>query len=140
MSGTEQANPIPMVKLAKTYRRIRDEKTALTAKYDAELAALEGKLATLADAMREQMKAAGVTSVKTPEGTVVMSTQTRYSVQDREAFKAFVREHDALDLFEFRLAQKNTEQFIKDNPKVAIPSLVVDSKLTVTVRKPGANA
>ena len=131
---------IPMDKLAKAYRRIRDQKVQLTAEYDAAVAALDEKLNTLTQAMRDQMKVAGVTSVKTPEGTVILTTSTRYSVQDWDAFKAFAIENDALDLFERRLAQRNTEQFITANPAVAIPSLVTDSKLVISVRKPGAKA
>jgi len=138
MAETAEAATIPMDKLAKAYRRIRDQKLELTAKYDADVAVLDEKLETLVHAMRDQMKAAGVTSVKTPEGTVIMATSTRYSVQDWDAFKTFAVENDALDLFERRLAQRNTEQFMVANPDVAIPSLVTDSKLTISVRKPGA--
>jgi len=137
MTETAETATIPMDKLAKTYRKIRDQKVALTAEYDAKLAVLDEKLDTLTHAMRDQMKAAGVTSVKTPEGTVIMSTSTRYSVQDWDAFKSFVIQHDALDLFERRVAQRNTEQFLEANPTLAIPSLMTDSKLTISVRKPG---
>ena len=131
---------VPLDKLAKVYRRIRDAKSELTAKYETELAGLEAQLDTVSEAMREHMKAAGVTSVKTPEGTIILSKQTRYSVQDWDAFKAFVIEHNALDLFEKRLAQKNTEQFLEENPKTAIPTLMSDAKYVVSVRKPGVKA
>lgn len=136
--STTESPAVPLDKLAKTYRRIRDAKAALTTEYDTQIAGLDGQLEIVADAMKEQMKAAGVTSVKTSEGTVILSKQTRYSVQDWDAFKAFAVEHDALDLFERRIAQKNTEQFLEQNPDVAIPSLMTDAKYVVSVRKPGA--
>jgi hypothetical protein len=135
MSVAEQAT-VPLDRLAKTYRKIRDAKAALTTQYDTELAKLDGQLEIVAAAMKEHMKAAGVTSVKTEQGTIILSKQTRYSVQDWDAFKAFVVEHNALDLFEKRMAQKNTEQFLEENPDVAIPSLMTDSKYVVSVRKP----
>ena len=136
--STPESPAVPLDKLAKTYRKIRDAKAALTAAYDTKIAGLDGQLDVVSDAMKEQMKAAGVTSVKTDEGTVILSKQTRYSVQDWDAFKAFAVEHDALDLFERRIAQKNTEQFLEQNPDVAIPSLMTDAKYVVSVRKPGA--
>jgi hypothetical protein len=136
--STPESPAVPLDKLAKTYRKIRDAKAALTAEYDTKIAGLDGQLDVVSDAMKEQMKAAGVTSVKTDEGTVILSKQTRYSVQDWDAFKAFAVEHDALDLFERRIAQKNTEQFLEQNPDVAIPSLMTDAKYVVSVRKPGA--
>jgi hypothetical protein len=135
MSVAEQAT-VPLDRLAKTYCKIRDAKAALTTQYDTELAKLDGQLEIVAAAMKEHMKAAGVTSVKTEQGTIILSKQTRYSVQDWDAFKAFVVEHNALDLFEKRMAQKNTEQFLEENPDVAIPSLMTDSKYVVSVRKP----
>ena len=137
MSTTETAT-VPLDRLAKIYRKIRDAKAALTTEYDTKIAGLEAQLEVVSDAMKEHMKAAGVTSVKTEEGTIILSKQTRYSVQDWDAFKAFVVEHGALDLFEKRVAQKNTEQFLEENPDVAIPSLMTDAKYVVSVRKPGA--
>lgn len=137
MSTTETA-PVPLDRLAKIYRKIRDAKATLTQEYDTKIAGLEAQLEVVSDAMKEHMKAAGVTSVKTEEGTIIMSKSTRYSVQDWDAFKAFCVQHDALDLFEKRVAQKNTEQFLEDNPDVAIPSLMTDAKYVISVRKPGA--
>ena len=64
MAEPAEAATIPMDKLAKAYRRIRDQKLELTAKYDADVAVLDEKLETLVHAMRDQMKAAGVTSVR----------------------------------------------------------------------------
>lgn len=137
MSTTETAT-VPLDRLAKIYRKIRDAKATLTTEYDTKIAGLEAQLEVVSDAMKEHMKAAGVTSVKTDEGTIILSKSTRYSVQDWDAFKAFVVQHDALDLFEKRVAQKNTEQFLEDNPDVAIPSLMTDAKYVISVRKPGA--
>ena len=129
---------VPLDRLAKVYRKMRDAKGALTATYEADVAKIDGQMDAVTNAMRESLKALGVTSVRTIEGTIVMGKSTRYSVQDWDAFRAFVVEHSAFDLFERRLAQKNTEQFLEENPQLAIPSLVADAKYTISVRKPGA--
>ena len=136
MSTTPAAEPVPLDKLAKTYRRIRDKKTELQAKFDADLAALDEQLDILSGSMKEQMLAAGVTSVRTDEGTVILSTKTRYTVSDWDAFKGFVIKHDALDLFEKRIAQNNMSNFLKENPKTVVPSLSSNSEYSVSVRKP----
>ena len=136
MSTTEAAEKVPLDKLAKTYRRIRDKKAELQAKFDTDLAVLDEQLSVLAGSMKEQMIEAGVTSVRTSEGTVVLSTKTRYTVSDWDAFKTFVIEHEALDLFERRLAQNNMATLLKENPTTVVPTLNSNSEYSVSVRKP----
>lgn len=136
MAETTAEATVPMDRLAKAYRRIRDKKSDLTQAYDAQIADLDAQLDTLAEAMREHMKANNLTSMKTTEGTVILSKSTRYDVQDWDAFKAFVFEHDALDLLERRVAQSKMAEFIEANPDVAVPSLRANAKFSISVRKP----
>jgi hypothetical protein len=74
--------------------------------------------------------------VRTTEGTVVLSTKTRYSTTDWDEFKEFVKENDALDLFEKRIAQTNMAQFLKENPALVPPGLNSNAEYSVSVRKP----
>jgi hypothetical protein len=80
----------------------------------------------------------GVTSVRTDQGTVVLSVKTRYSTSDWDSFKSFVMEHDALDLFEKRIAQTNMKQFLEENPGVVPPGLNSNAEYDISVRKPSA--
>jgi hypothetical protein len=82
------------------------------------------------------MKTMGVTSVRTSEGTVVLSVNTRYSTQDWDSFKKFVVEQDAVDLLEKRIAQSNMRQFLEENPGTVPPGLNSNSEYSVSVRKP----
>lgn len=136
MSEAVAEATVPMDRLAKTYRRIRDKKSEITAAYDAQIADLDSQLEVLAEAMREHMKANNLTSMKTTEGTVILSKTTRFDVQDWDAFKSFVVEHDALDLLERRVAQSKMAEFIEANPDVAVPSLRSNAKFSISVRKP----
>jgi hypothetical protein len=129
---------IPLDKLAKVYRKMRDQISELTKEYDTQVELLKAQQDEIKNAMKEQMQALGVTSVRTDQGTVVLSVKTRYSTADWDSFKKFVLEHDALDLFEKRIAQLNMKQFLDENPGVVPPGLNSNSEYDVSVRKPSA--
>jgi hypothetical protein len=129
---------IPLDKLAKVYRKMRDQISELTKEYDTQVEILKAQQEEIKNAMKEQMQALGVTSVRTDQGTVVLSVKTRYSTADWDSFKKFVMEHDALDLFEKRIAQTNMKQFLDENPGVVPPGLNSNSEYDISVRKPSA--
>lgn len=127
---------IPLDRLAKVYRKIRDQISELTKEYDTQVEVLKAQQEEIKNAMKDQMQALGVTSVRTPQGTVVMSVKTRYSTADWDSFKKFVVEHDAIDLFEKRIAQGNMKQFLEENPGVVPPGLNSNAEYDISVRKP----
>ena len=119
---------IPLDKLARVYRKIYTKVQDLTKEYESQVEELKAK--------QDQMQMLGVTSVNTPQGTVVMSVKTRFTTNDWDSFKQFVIEHDALDLFEKRIAQKNMSMFLEENPGSVPAGLNSMSEYAVTVRKP----
>jgi len=125
-----------MDKLAKIYRKIRTEIETLTKVYDTQVEQLKLQQDALKSAMKDQMQALGVTSVKTEQGTVVMSVKTRFTTNDWDSFKKFVAEQDALDLFERRINQTNMKVFLEENPGVVPPGLNSNSEYDISVRKP----
>jgi ribosomal protein L4 len=127
---------IPLDKLAKIYRKLRGKITELTQEYDTQVEMLKSQQDEIKNAMKDQMKALGVTSVRTLEGTVVLSVKTRYSTQDWDEFKKFVLEHEALELLEKRIAQTNMAQFLEENPGSMPPGLNSSSEYDISVRKP----
>ena len=129
---------IPLDKLARVYRKIRDQISTLTKEYDTQVEVLKAQQEEIKNAMKDQMQALGVTSVRTPQGTVVLSVKTRYSTADWDSFKKFVVEQDALDLFEKRIAQSNMKQFLEENPGVVPPGLNSNAEYDISVRKPSA--
>jgi hypothetical protein len=134
----EKMEVVPLDKLAKIYRKMRDRVSELTREYDTEVEIIKAQQAEIVAAMKEQMQALGVTSVRTDQGTVVLSVKTRYSTSDWDSFKSFVVEHDALDLFEKRIAQTNMKQFLEENPGVVPPGLNSNAEYDISVRKPSA--
>jgi hypothetical protein len=110
---------IPLDKLVAIHAKIK----AKQAKLDKELAELEEQREEIRLAIKDQMKALGLTSVRTSSGTVSLMKSTRYNTQDWDSFTAFVLEHQVVDLLEKRIAQTNMAQFLEENPGVVPPGL-----------------
>lgn len=127
---------VSLDRLAKIYRKIRTNIATLTQEYDTKVEELKAQQDEITNAMKDQMKAMGVTSVRTSEGTVVLSVNTRYNTQDWDSFKKFVVEHAVVDLLEKRIAQTNMRQFLEENPGLVPPGLNSSSEYSVSVRKP----
>jgi hypothetical protein len=135
MSDSNEAS-IPMYKLARVYRKMQTRIQTLTATYETEVEVLKAQQEAVKTALKDQMLALGVKSVNTAEGTVILSTKTRYSTQDWDAFKDFIKENDAIDLLEKRIAQTNMATFLGENPTLVPPGLNSNSEYSISVRKP----
>ena len=135
---TEQAEPVtvPMDKLAKVYRRMQQRIQELTQAYENEVEQIKAQQDSVKIALKDQMLKLGVSSVRTDQGTVVLSTKTRYNTQDWDSFKEFIKEYDALDLLEKRIAQGNMATFLEDNPGLVPAGLNSMTEYAISVRKP----
>jgi hypothetical protein len=129
---------VPLDRLAKVYIKIRDKIADMTKDYESQVEALKAQQTTIADSIKEQLRAANALSAKTEYGTVSLVTKIRYEAMDRDAFKAFVLEHQAIDLLELRIAQVNMGKFLEANPGVVPSGLNTRSEIQVSVRKPTA--
>ena len=127
---------IPIDKLVKIYRKIKMEIDTMTQEYDTKLEVLKGQQDEIKFAIKDQMKALGVSSVKSPFGTVSMMLKTRYNTNDWSSFKDFILEHSAVDLLEKRVAQTNMAQFLEENPGVVPPGLNSVTEFNIVVTKP----
>ena len=114
-----EVEAIPLDKLVAIHAKIKARQEML----DKQLADLEEQREEIRMAIKDQMKALGLTSVKTSFGTVSLMKTTRYNTQDWDSFKAFVLEHQVVDLLEKRIAQSNMAQFLEENPGVVPPGL-----------------
>ena len=127
---------VPMDKLARVYLKIRTRIRELTKQYESEIEDLKSQQDEIKAAMKDHLMALGSKSVKTDQGTVILTTKTRYFTQDWDAFKTFVVENDALDLYEKRIHQTNMAKFLEDNPSLVPPGLNSDKEFDISVRKP----
>lgn len=127
---------VPMDRLTKIYIKIREKTAALTREYESQVEALKAQQATVASAMKTVLQAVGGEGMKTPYGTVSLITKSRFYAQDNEALKAFILEHECVELLEMRIAQTNMTKFLAANPGVVPPGLNTVSSIEVSVRKP----
>lgn len=127
---------VPLDKLTRVYLKMRTAIQEVQQEYDSKLAALKEQQDAVKVAIKERMLSLGTTSARTDFGTVILSKKTRYSTNDWASFKEFVVNNDALDLLEKRIAQKNMETFLSENPGLVPPGLNSDSEFDISVRKP----
>lgn len=125
----------PADKLAELYLKIRDKRDALTQEYEEKHKELQEQLDIVADEMLELCKENGADSIKTPAGTIMRSVATRYWTNDWDSMYNFIKENDALGLFEKRIHQVNMKQFLEENPELFPPNMLVDSKYKIIVRR-----
>lgn len=125
----------PADKLAELYIKIRDKRDALTREYEEKHKELQEQLDIVADEMLELCKENGADSIKTPAGTIMRSVATRYWTNDWDSMYNFIKENDALGLFEKRIHQVNMKQFLEENPDLFPPNMLVDSKYKIIVRR-----
>ena len=122
---------IPLDKLVKIHSKIKAQMEAL----DRQLAELEEQRTEIRLAIKDQMRALGLTSVQTSSGTVSLMKKTRYNTQDWDSFKSLLLEHQAVDLLEKRIAQTNMAQFLEENPGVVPPGLNSVTEFDIRVTK-----
>ena len=122
---------IPLDKLVKIHSKIKAQMEAL----DRQLAELEEQRTEIRLAIKDQMRALGLTSVQTSSGTVSLMKKTRYNTQDWDSFKSFLLEHQAVDLLEKRIAQTNMAQFLEENPGVVPPGMNSVTEFDIRVTK-----
>lgn len=125
-------------KLISAYVKLRDAKAEETKAYKERTSALDEKLDTISAVLLKHCNENEVTQVKGNAGTAFRQVKTRYWAPDWDNFKKFVKEYDALDLVEKRIAQGNYKQFVEEHPDVK-PPVNSDSKYVITIRR-GAKA
>lgn len=126
----------PLDKLAEVYIKIRTRIAEVTKAYDTEVEGLKEQQAQIASAMKDLLQQLNVRSVNTVGGTVVLTEKVRYFPSDWAEFKQFIKDNDAFDLMEKRIAQTNMAKFLEDNPDKYPPGLQSETEISVSVRKP----
>jgi hypothetical protein len=133
MSDTGQAPDAN--KLVKVYIKMRTKRSELKAAYELEDNEVKRQMEIVEGVLLDICKTAGATSLNTESGTVIKGTTTRYWPSDWDSMHQFIRDNDALDLLERRIAQKAMGEFIANNPDKFPKGMNVDSKFSITVRR-----
>ena len=122
-------------KLAKTYLRIRAERSMLSAKYKEEDGNLIRQLDVIKQAMLDHCEAHNVESVRTSEGLFFRSTKKKYWVSEWDAIHKLIVEENAPQLLDKRINQANMREFLEENPDLKPEGLEIEEEVTISVRK-----
>ena len=122
-------------KLAKTYLRIRAERSILSAKYKEEDGNLTRQLDIIKQAMLDHCEDHNVESVRTSEGLFFRSAKKKYWVSEWDAIHKLIVEQNAPQLLDKRINQANMKEFLEENPDLKPEGLEIEEELTISVRK-----
>jgi hypothetical protein len=123
--------------LVKIYLTIRSERERMESEWKAKDKELQNDLLSLEQKMLGICIDTNATSIKTVEGTIIKSLKERFTCSDRDNFNKFVREKDAIELFESRIHQGNFKEFMAEHISDGLPPGVnVMREFSITVRKP----
>lgn len=135
MEPNTEAPQVPTEKLVKAYIKMRDARTLLSAEYEAKDKEIKDQMDLIEHTLLDVCKRAGADSIKTGAGTIIRGVRTSYWTSDWESMHNFIKENQALDLLERRVAQKAMGEFLKANPDKMPKGMNVETKYTVTVRR-----
>ena len=122
-------------KLVKVYIKIRDAKAAKTKELEDEIAQLDEQLGAVEAELLELCKSTGQDGGKTQHGSFRRSVKTRYWTSDWDKMYQFIKDNDAPELLERRVAQTAFKEFLASNPDKMPEGMNVDSRYAITVTR-----
>lgn len=122
-------------KLVQAYIKIRDAKDKMVREHEDAVKVLQVNLDTIEQELLELCKSTGQDGGKTQYGTFTRTVKERYWTNDWDSMYRFIKEHDAPELLERRIAQANFKEFLAQNPDKLPEGINVDSRYAITVRR-----
>jgi hypothetical protein len=122
-------------KLVRVYIKIRDAKAAKEKQLENEIAQLEEQLGLIEAELLELCKSTGQDGGKTQHGSFRRSVKTRYWTSDWDKMYQFIKDNDAPELLERRVAQTAFKEFLASNPDKMPEGMNVDSRYAITVTR-----
>lgn len=122
--------------MIESYVKLRDKKKSIEDRHKQELAPFRETMDQLEGWLLEAMNQAGLDSMKGQHGTAFKSTRTSAVVREWQATLAYIREHDAWDLLEARVAKTTAFNIIKET-EAPIPGVETSTEVVVNVRRAG---
>ena len=129
-------NTVPLDKLAACRRKIKAKIQEIDKDAENKKKSLQDKLTLLDQGIKDQMLALGVKSVKTEQGTIILSEKTTYATNDWAEMDKFVVENAVPSLLQRRISQTNIKQYLLENPDNIPAGLYSNTNYQVSVRKP----
>lgn len=126
--------PESMDDLVAQYVKLRDTIKAADDAHGAKLKPAKEYLKTLDAKLLERLNAIGGESVKTAAGTAYRTTRRSATIEDSDAFRAFVIGHEAFDIVDWRANANAVEDFTNSQGSLP-PGVKFNVAYTVGVRR-----
>lgn len=120
--------------VVKGYVSLRDKKGLMKKRHSEELAPINENMLKIEGWLMRDLQTRKVLSQKTAEGTAFIQTSTKAIVRDRDAFLKHVKDNNAWDLIENRVAKSVVEDHIENTGEV-VPGVHYEKTLVVRVRR-----
>jgi len=122
-------------KVAATYVKIRDARSALKKEYEAAVLKLKDQLETIDGFLLATLQELGVESARTAHGTIYRSIDVKPSCGDWDAFGTWIIENEAVDALERRVKKSFITEYMETHDDELPPGISVTREFTVTVRR-----
>ena len=129
---------INLDEITAVYLKMRDKKAAL----EKEIKDIDDQQTKIEQYLVQYLKGTSSLGTRTAHATVAYQKRSRYFSNDWPAMRQWTKLHDAVDLFEARLHQGNTEAWMETNkeamledPSLVPPGLQTDVKETVLIKR-----
>lgn len=117
-----------------TYLKLRRKKEEIEAETKDRVADVKAKMTKLESWLMQKADEDGVTSFKTPAGTAFVTSTDFANVADWDAVLTFIKENDAFDMLEKRVAKTAVRAHMDETGDVP-PGITYGSKLGINIRK-----
>lgn len=116
------------------YIQLRDKKAEMDAEHKARVAKVVEALDKIESVLLKEFQASGMDSVKTSAGTAYTQTRMSATVADWDIALKFIRDHDAYDMLEKRVAKSAVENYIEETGTPP-PGVNIRQEIVVNVRR-----
>jgi len=138
MSAVIKERTYSLDEMAGAFLAIRNKISEVQKKADKEIKVLQKQRDLIAAEFERVCESDGVNSINTNSGTIIRSVKQRFWTSDWIHFCEIMKENNAFDLVEQRIHQGNIKKFLEENPTIKPRGLNVESKYSITVRRPKA--
>ena len=138
MSAVMKERTYSLNEMAGAYLAIKNKISEIQKKADREIKALEKQKNLIATEFEKICEKDGVNSINTNSGTIIRNVRQKYWTSDWLHYCDIIKEHNAFELVEQRIHQGNMKKFLDEHPNIHPRGLNIESKYSITVRRPKA--
>lgn len=120
--------------VVKGYVTLRDKKGEIQKRHKEELAPINENMMKIEGWLQRDLQTRKVQSQKTAEGTAFLQKNSKATVRDRDAFMKHVKDNDAYDLLENRVAKSVVEDHLENTGEI-VPGVHYEQTIVVRVRR-----